>query len=176
MNLLIDVAHGFARLRGTVALSPKSSLPSDVVCLTALGGCRRRSVCGPSGHNRPGGPADFSPRREPWETGNTRFPRAPEGRKNSGITEILSPLRGWVLSLSHLLSHGLRHGLKSFAPSGGCQASTHAPGLCRGPFAGRNRQTHGIKAMPWLALDKADDVIDALLAARRRRGFRGRSG
>ena len=56
---------------------PRTSEPEDSLFAVAV-------YLLPSGLIRPGGPADFSPWREPWESVHATFLRALEGRKNIG--------------------------------------------------------------------------------------------
>jgi hypothetical protein len=100
---------------------------------------------------RPGGPKEFSPGRQPWVQKAFQFAGAPAGRKNGalrrGLTLTLPPLAGldprWGL-----VSQGSRPGLSSIAryagsgPASGCRRELpqiRLPQAARPPVSCRTR-------------------------------------
>jgi len=65
---------------------------------------------------RPGGPTERSPRREPWDPARRSYPQPRRGDRDSAGGSVAPP--GLIQSGAAPRTHGLRHGLRSVGPPG----------------------------------------------------------
>jgi len=77
MAILAMLVHG-RDARATIT-RPGERPPAVVICLQPSAFCLLPTV-----FPRPGGPKDFSPPREPWDSFCDRIPKAPAGAKDEG--------------------------------------------------------------------------------------------